>query len=193
MQTKNGGLGSSNQIQATSCLNLFQKCSLNFLSCKHARQGRTGSFTFLPRKFYPPTRKSESNSFSSTAVVLSTRLQLLWFDVCLRRVFFLPGTVCALLAAFMRHALHRCLNRSVHVCVLFVRVPTQVSHLKAACEDLTERTLSLISDETCRAIALPPRLPTACWANVLRHYPYNAARYIRPYAAFLSICTLDCE
>ncbi|CAN0261209.1 unnamed protein product [Ectocarpus sp. 12 AP-2014] len=49
----------------------------------------------------------------------------------------------------------------------------QMSHLKAACEDPTERTLLLVTDETCLNLYLPTKLPGACWSNVARNYPYN--------------------
>ncbi|CAN0532359.1 unnamed protein product, partial [Ectocarpus sp. 12 AP-2014] len=51
--------------------------------------------------------------------------------------------------------------------------PHQMSHLKAACEDPTERTLLLVTDETCLNLYLPTKLPGGCWSNVARNYPYN--------------------
>lgn len=62
---------------------------------------------------------------------------------------------------------------------LFPGVPLQVSHLKAACEDTSERTLLVITDELCSKRSLPVGVPSACWPNVVRHYPFNADRWRR--------------
>ncbi|CAM9874089.1 unnamed protein product, partial [Ectocarpus fasciculatus] len=54
--------------------------------------------------------------------------------------------------------------------------PYQASHLQAACEDPTETTVLIISDETCRTSGLPAGVPPACWSNVVRAFPFNHDR-----------------
>lgn len=63
------------------------------------------------------------------------------------------------------------------LCFTYAWPAGQVSHLKAACEDTSERTVLFITDETCVFRQLPSGLPPACWPNVVRHYPYNAPRW----------------
>eukprot|EP00752_Nemacystus_decipiens_P013271 g11759.t1 len=53
----------------------------------------------------------------------------------------------------------------------------QVTHLEAACEDPSETTVLVMSDETCRRGDRPPLgLPPACWSNVVRMFPFNTPR-----------------
>lgn len=53
---------------------------------------------------------------------------------------------------------------------------TQVTHLQAACEDPSVRTIMMNTDETCKYTPLSDTLPASCWTNIVRHYPVNAER-----------------
>lgn len=53
----------------------------------------------------------------------------------------------------------------------------QVSHLTAVCQDPLQRIILVMTDETCARLHLPSGVPAACWANVVRQYPYNAPRW----------------
>lgn len=54
-------------------------------------------------------------------------------------------------------------------------VDGQVSHVKAACEDESERAMILLNDETCqlRARSVNVGSPEACSGKIASHYPYS--------------------
>ncbi|CAB1096925.1 unnamed protein product [Ectocarpus sp. CCAP 1310/34] len=54
--------------------------------------------------------------------------------------------------------------------------PYQASHLQASCDDPTETTVLIISDETCRTSDLPVGIPPSCRFNVVRAFPFNQDR-----------------
>lgn len=52
--------------------------------------------------------------------------------------------------------------------------------MEAACQDPSETTVMVISDETCRrGDGLPWGVPTSCWPNVIRAFPFNTPRFVQ--------------
>lgn len=49
----------------------------------------------------------------------------------------------------------------------------QASHLQAVCDDESVTTILVVSDETCRREYYSPGIPTSCFQNVIRIFPYN--------------------
>lgn len=60
-----------------------------------------------------------------------------------------------------------------HVPSSCTAVGAQISHLRATCENENETTIIAIVDETCTWTKLPSWVPSPCFFNVVRVYPFN--------------------